>query len=113
MGRAIAMATSIVRPSSQQSEEDGIPNERLSELATRNLFSWTFFTEGRRTEDKLLWKHEWLDMLIDRNNDVDSSESSSSGSKNKVKCSAFAKVVKWQEDVFVHAVADMECRFDQ
>ncbi|KAB8266162.1 hypothetical protein BDV32DRAFT_156218 [Aspergillus pseudonomiae] len=64
-------------PREGSDEEEGF-DDRLSELATRNIFSWIFFTEGTRPEERELWKHEWLELLVDRDYGVESSESSSS-----------------------------------
>ncbi|PWY74345.1 hypothetical protein BO70DRAFT_258581, partial [Aspergillus heteromorphus CBS 117.55] len=36
----------------------------LSEVATRNTFSWTLFSDGIRQEEKKLWNHEWLSFLV-------------------------------------------------
>jgi hypothetical protein len=44
-------------------------DERLSEVATRNVFSWTFFSEGIRSDELPLWNHEWLQFLLERESD--------------------------------------------
>lgn len=35
-----------------------IPCEKLSEIATRNIFSWTFFSDGVRPDEMPMWRHE-------------------------------------------------------
>ncbi|KAJ9488277.1 hypothetical protein VN97_g5032 [Penicillium thymicola] len=74
-----SIGPSLVRPSVQEGFDDSV-----SELATRNLFSWTFFSEGIRPGEKTLWKHEWLELLIDRDDNAALSESSSSGREDEV-----------------------------
>lgn len=98
----------MIWPRSRQSKEEGAFNDRLSGLATRNLFSWTFFTEGIRTEEKPLWKHEWLEMLVNRELGASSSESSSSGLKEDAKGPDFDTIRGWQEDVSMQAISDCE-----
>ncbi|KAK2883365.1 hypothetical protein FQN49_000005 [Arthroderma sp. PD_2] len=68
-------------------------NERLSECATRNLFSWTFFPDGTRLEDKQLWRHEWLSLLLNVGDGDSKTCSSMSGpSKNGLSRS---KILHW------------------
>lgn len=59
----------------------GIPDstfsEELSERATRNLFSWTFFSDGVKHTEKEIWRHEWLNLLLDLSDDDSLSSSSS------------------------------------
>lgn len=100
----------MIRPSFRQSKEEEGFNDRLSELATRNLFSWTYFTEGIRTEEKPLWKHEWLEMTVNRELGADSSESSSSGIEGEANDQKFEYIKRWQEDVSVQAISDCECQ---
>ncbi|KAF2245052.1 hypothetical protein BU26DRAFT_490162 [Trematosphaeria pertusa] len=45
------------------------PCERLSEIATRNIFSWTFFSDGVRLDELPMWEHEWLSFLLDHESD--------------------------------------------
>jgi hypothetical protein len=52
-------------------DRDFLHNERLCEVATRNIFSWILFAEGLdalaiRRGQMVMWKHEWLRCLIDR-----------------------------------------------
>jgi hypothetical protein len=44
-------------------------HEQLSEVATRNIFSWTFFPDGVRPEELPMWEHEWLSFLLDQDSD--------------------------------------------
>lgn len=53
-------------------------DEKLSRSATRNIFTWTL-GEGTRPEELELWKHEWLDGLLD-DEEVDTDEGSMSSS---------------------------------
>lgn len=50
-------------------------SERLSEVATRNLFSWTLFSDGVKKEDKELWHHEWLEFLLGVNENDSAADS--------------------------------------
>jgi hypothetical protein len=55
-------------------DRDFLYNERLCEVATRNIFSWILFAEGLdalalRRGQMVMWKHEWLRCLIDRHAD--------------------------------------------
>lgn len=52
-------------------DEDS-PCENLSEVATRNIFSWTFFSDGVRQDELPLWEHEWLSLLLDQDSDDES-----------------------------------------
>lgn len=54
MEKACLIVTSKIWPKFRHPKEEGGFNDRLSEIATRNLSSWTFFTEGVRTEEKSL-----------------------------------------------------------
>ncbi|KAJ5181266.1 hypothetical protein N7491_000819 [Penicillium cf. griseofulvum] len=78
----------------------------LSEIATRNLFSWTFFTEGIRTDEKPFWEHDWLKSLVKWDLGVESSECSSSGTDGKGGHQNYEYIEKWKEDVSVHAISD-------
>lgn len=84
----------------QWSEETRF-GDRLSRAATRNLFSWTLFTEGTRTEELSLWRHEWLEDLLERHLSIDSSGSRSSGDGDETKQQNETHVSKWLEDVCV------------
>lgn len=88
------MGPSLVQPSVEEGFDDVV-----SELATRNLFSWTLFFEGIRPEEKPLWKHEWLEFLVDRDDNSALSESSSSGREDEVDDRNLDYVRKWQDDV--------------
>lgn len=57
-------------------------------------------------EEKPLWKHEWLEMLVNRELDAESSESSSSGIEDEAEDLSFEYIRKWQEGLSVEAVAD-------
>ncbi|KAF1949131.1 hypothetical protein CC80DRAFT_529610 [Byssothecium circinans] len=46
-----------------------LPCEKLSEIATRNIFSWTFFSNGVRPDEMPMWRHEWLSILLDHESD--------------------------------------------
>jgi hypothetical protein len=46
-----------------------LPCEKLSEIATRNIFSWTFFSDGVRPDEMAMWRHEWLSFLLDHESD--------------------------------------------
>ncbi|KAL4955728.1 hypothetical protein BDW69DRAFT_204224 [Aspergillus filifer] len=48
------------------SKSDTSNEECLSSSATRSLFTWTFFTEETRLEDREIWRHEWLRFLLER-----------------------------------------------
>lgn len=109
MRKAITISMSVVRPSSQQPDEETF-NDRFSELATRNLFSWTYFTDGIRPEEKPLWKHEWLEPLLDRELDADSSESSSSETDGNSLHQKMGYIRRWQEDVSASAETACECQ---
>ncbi|KAE8137960.1 hypothetical protein BDV38DRAFT_292574 [Aspergillus pseudotamarii] len=74
-------------------------DDTLSELVTRNIFSWTFFTEGTRPEEREFWKHEWLELLIDSDDDVESSETSSSDVDDRANSENLNHVQKWWDDV--------------
>ncbi|KAE8148991.1 hypothetical protein BDV25DRAFT_157179 [Aspergillus avenaceus] len=93
--------TVIWRRSRQPDEEEFLDDE-LSELATRNLFSWTFFTEGIRIEEKIFWEHEWLEFLIDREERVELSEHSSSNSEGGLNDQKLDFIRMWQGGVAVH-----------
>ena len=90
---------SVIWPSFQHPKEEDTPDERLSMLATRNLFSWTLFTEGTRIEERSLWKHEWLSNLVNRGLDAISTESSPSEFESEVDCQKIEYIRSWQEDV--------------
>ena len=74
-------------------------NDRLSALATHNIFSWTLFTEGIRTEEKCLWRHEWLAILLDRDLTCESSDSSVSTERGEGDDQRIERIQRWQEDV--------------
>ena len=44
-------------------------DEGLSERATRNVFQWAFFNDGVKSEDKEMWHHEWLELLLNSGDD--------------------------------------------
>lgn len=87
------IGASLVQSSTDQEFDDSV-----SEIATRNLFSWTFFAEGVRAEEKVLWKHEWLEFLINKDYTAGSSESSSSDREAEVGRN-FDDIRKWQDEV--------------
>lgn len=106
--RSYLIATLKIWSRFGQSKEEETFNGRVSELATRNLFSWTFFTEGVRTEEKLLWKHEWLQILVNRELIGNSSASSSSGIEDETENLSFGSIERWREDVSVQMKSDSE-----
>lgn len=108
--KALSIAASMVWPRSRQVKREAF-NDRLSGLATRNLFSWTFFTEGIRAEERSFWKHEWLEKLVSRELGAYSSESSSSGIEGEGKHPNFEYIRRWQDDV--EAVSDWESQSSQ
>ena len=58
--------------------EKALPCEKLSEIATRNVFFWTFFPDGVRPDEMPLWRHEWLNILLDQESDDESMSVTSS-----------------------------------
>ena len=44
--------------------------EKLSRAATRNLFTWTL-SDGIKPEDRAIWQHEWLEGLLEIENEED------------------------------------------
>ncbi|RMJ28631.1 hypothetical protein PHISP_00488 [Aspergillus sp. HF37] len=80
--------------------DEGTFDELLSELATRNLFTWTFFTQGIRAEEKPLWKHEWLNFMFDDSEDeADSTECSSPVPEDEENGQKSERIQRWQGDV--------------
>lgn len=106
--RTLAISPSALPLSLRPLKEERTFSDRHSEMATRNLFSWTFFTEGIRTEEKSLWEHEWLRFIVERDSGPGSSESSSSGSEDEAKDSKFENIRRWQEDVSAEAFPDSD-----
>lgn len=94
---------SVIWSSLLQSDTEDVFDDKLSELATRNLFSWTFFTEGVRPEEKALWKHEWLEIVVDREDGEELSESSSSDHEGEVNGRNFDSIQRWQDNVAVQS----------
>ncbi|KAE8323648.1 hypothetical protein BDV39DRAFT_195723 [Aspergillus sergii] len=91
-----------LRPTNPPREDlykEEIFDDTLSELATRNIFSWTFFSEGTRPEERELWKHEWLELLVDRNDGAESSESSVTDVDDEANCKKLEHVHKWRGNV--------------
>jgi hypothetical protein len=87
-------------PQPDEGSDEGIFDDILSELATRNLFSWTFFTEGIRTQEKPLWNHEWLNFMLDDSEDeAGSTECSSPIPKDEENGQTFDRIQRWQGDV--------------
>ncbi|EIT82309.1 hypothetical protein AO1008_02659 [Aspergillus oryzae 100-8] len=80
-------------------DKEEIFDDTLSELATRNIFSWTSFSEGTRSEERELWKHEWLELLVDRNDGAESSESSPSEVEDVANSEQLQHVQKWRDNV--------------
>ncbi|KAE8421974.1 hypothetical protein BDV36DRAFT_280286 [Aspergillus pseudocaelatus] len=80
-------------------KEEEVYEDTFSELATRNIFSWTFFTEGTRPEQRELWKHEWLELLRDRDDGVESSESSSSEVGDEANKEKLQHVQTWRDTI--------------
>jgi hypothetical protein len=93
-----------MRPNPVQLKKE--KTHRLSEIATQNLFSWKFFTEGIRTDEKPLWEHEWVEGLVKRDLGVELSECSSSGTEGEARHQNYEYIEKWKEDVSVHAISD-------
>ncbi|OGM50609.1 hypothetical protein ABOM_000524 [Aspergillus bombycis] len=79
-------------------------DDTLSELATRNIFSWIFFTEGTRPEERELWKHEWLELLVDRDVGAESSESTESELDDGADCENLRFVYTWRENGVAQSV---------
>lgn len=86
-------------PCEELDKEEDVFDDTLSELATRNIFSWTFFTEGTRQEERELWKHEWLELLVDRADSADTSESSSSEVGYEVNKEQLQHVQAWRDTI--------------
>lgn len=86
-------------PPGEDLDKEEIFDDTLSELATRNIFSWTFFSEGTRSEERELWKHEWLELLVDRNDGAESSESSPSEVEDVANSEQLQHVQKWRDNV--------------
>ncbi|KAB8206000.1 hypothetical protein BDV34DRAFT_234945 [Aspergillus parasiticus] len=80
-------------------DKEEIFDDTLSELATRNIFSWTFFSEGTRPEERELWKHELLELLVDRDDGAESSESSVTDVDDEANCKKLEHVHKWRGNV--------------
>ena len=84
-------------------------DEVFSELATRNLFSWTFFAQGIRTEEKPFWQHEWLESLVDREESIESSNSEFSdlegevNNQSEVSDQKLRSIQMWQDGVVAHS----------
>lgn len=111
MERFTSVCTSATRANSRHLKEEEDPtSDRLSSLATRNLFSWTFFTDGIRTDEKPFWEHEWLYMVVSRDLDDDSSESSLSDVEGELKHLDLEVIRKWQEDVAAEAISDIQAK---
>lgn len=100
--KGIAISASMVRPSPQKPDED-VSSEGLSELAAQNLFQWTYFSDGTRSEEKPLWKHEWLELLIEWESNANACESSSSESDSELLHQRMGPIRRWQEDVSASA----------
>ncbi|KAE8369727.1 hypothetical protein BDV27DRAFT_152808 [Aspergillus caelatus] len=80
-------------------KEEEVFEDTLSELATRNIVSWTFFTLGTRPEERELWKYEWLELLTDRDDGVESSESSSSEVGDEANKEKLQHVQTWRDTI--------------
>ncbi|KAL2808626.1 hypothetical protein BJX63DRAFT_408643 [Aspergillus granulosus] len=70
-------------------------NEDLSLQATRKIFCWTLFAEGTKTEDREIWKHEWLQSLREGMSIVSSSASSGGNSV----CQKNDLIVNWRKGI--------------
>jgi len=55
-----------------------LPCKKLSESATRNIFSWTLFSDGVRLDEMPVWGHEWLSILLDLESDDENASVTSS-----------------------------------
>lgn len=66
------------------------------------------FAEGVRPDEKQLWKQEWLEMSVDSELCINSSEYSSAGGEVKVDRHRFESTRKWQEDVSVQVESDLD-----
>lgn len=97
--RTLIAASSVIRMNGRQVTADEHFNDRLSALATRNIFSWTLFTEGIRTEEKCLWRHEWLAVVLDRDLIRESSDSDVSIERGEGDDQRIERIQRWQEDV--------------
>ncbi|EFE44572.1 hypothetical protein TRV_00638 [Trichophyton verrucosum HKI 0517] len=87
-----------------QRTSNGDINERLSEVATRNLFSWTLFSDGVRKEDKELWHHEWLEFLLG----VDDNASETDSNLTSINGQSKSAISSWLQTVFMsHAIQDL------
>ncbi|OAL72543.1 hypothetical protein A7D00_3545 [Trichophyton violaceum] len=89
-----------------QRTSTGEINERLSEVATRNLFSWTLFSDGVRKEDKELWHHEWLEFLLGVEENASATDSNLSLSS--INGQSKSAISSWLQTVFMsHAIHDL------
>jgi hypothetical protein len=87
----------IIGPRLAQPSVEEEVDESVSEIATRNLFSWTFFAEGIRAEEGTLWKYEWLEFMTCREDNAGLSESSSSDGEDEVNDRNIDYVRKWRD----------------
>jgi hypothetical protein len=44
-------------------------SDGMSEKATRNCLSWTYFAEGIRLSERQMWDHEWLNIICGKENE--------------------------------------------
>lgn len=79
--------------------DDDTPNEDFSELSTRSVFSWTFFTDGVRPKEKHFWDHEWLEILVRRQARDETSGSSSSQGSMKTRSDHLDRIQQWRDKV--------------
>lgn len=68
-------------------------------MATRGVFSWTFFTEGTRAEEKHFWDHEWLEILPARQAREDLDGSSSSESELEANIPKIDAIQEWRDAI--------------
>jgi hypothetical protein len=74
---------------------ESVIKDKLSEIATRSLFSWIYFAEeGTRKEEIELWKHDWLSFLL---NSPPISNSSSSSKASQSSKSTFINI--WRQSL--------------
>ncbi|PGH14673.1 hypothetical protein AJ80_05854 [Polytolypa hystricis UAMH7299] len=79
--------------------DKSLEDEGLSERATRNLFQWVLFNDGVKLEDKEMWHHEWLELLLNTG-DEDTVPDDNSSSSSLVQGRS-ANVSHWLQSMFV------------
>lgn len=72
-------------------------DEGLSEHATLNLFQWVFFNDGVKLEDKEMWRHEWLELLL--NNEDEDTVSDDTRSSSSLVQRKSVDVSRWLQEI--------------